>query len=76
MVVWKNGRTEGWKYRPRWNGPNRLPYESDAESNVDNDAESGLEINTKIVMRTKPAVCFLPLGCELRYNTADTAGLG
>ena len=30
-------------------------------------------------MRTKPAVCFLALGCELRYNTADRArarGLG
>ena len=27
----------------------------------------------KIVMRTKPAVCFLALGCELRYNTADRA---
>ena len=24
-------------------------------------------------MRTKPAVCFLALGCELRYNTADRA---
>ena len=24
-------------------------------------------------MRTKPAVCVLALGCELRYNTADRA---
>ena len=30
-------------------------------------------IFSKIVMRTKPAVCFLALGCELRYNTADRA---
>ena len=27
----------------------------------------------KILMHTKPAVCFLALGCELRYNTADRA---
>ena len=26
MEGWKNGRTEGWKYQPRWNGPSRLPY--------------------------------------------------